>query len=112
MTTDDIKQTVEEIAERVKVLEEHQEELKDVPDALSRLEGAVETVTTMFTTFQATVISRFNNVDKGVSKASSWDTLIKLAVSVLLPMLGILVPAYVALKAGLTPDTPQVEVPK
>lgn len=94
MTDDDLKQEVHDLAERIEGLEEEGDRLRRLPDAVSRLEGAVSALARLVTT-------RFDNVDRGVKKASGWDLAYKFAIGVLVPLAVALITGYFLLKSQL-----------
>lgn len=94
MTENEIQQRVDQLAHTVEELQEEHDRLRQLPDAVARLEGAVQTLSSMVT-------NRFDGIQAPVEKAASVKTAIQFAAVVLVPILVALIGGYVALKAGV-----------
>lgn len=88
-TGDSLEAKIDDVIERVGALEAEREQIKANTAAIERLTGAFET-------FQEIMTGRFDGVDQGVKKASSFETILKFSAGVIVPI----VCAYFAMKGA------------
>lgn len=82
------------LRERIEDLEDEREAIKELPQAVAELHGAVGVL-------QSLVTSRFDGIEPKVDKAASLRTALQFAAVVIVPVLVALIGGYFALKAGL-----------
>lgn len=85
--------TVAELARRVRHLEEQLMDMAGLPDAVARVEGALETLTRL-------VGEKLTTVQQAAEKATSVKSAIMFVSVVLVPILVALIGGYFVLKAG------------
>lgn len=92
--SEELRRQLDALLARMEALEKAQRESGSVREMVAEIKGQM-------TALQGIVEARFDQVDTGVSKASSWDTALKFAGVVVIPVLLTLIGGYIALKSGV-----------
>lgn len=92
--TRDIHETLQELCNRMEMLEDEHDAIAKLPNEVAELSGKVDTLQTM-------LLARMDGVSTSVDKATSVKTAIQFAAVVVVPVLVALIGGYFALRAGL-----------